>query len=206
MKFLAVVAAILIAVAVACADKTVHIVQSDELDELYAAGPAVRGPTRVTLFMFEGARLVTVSRQGRSQRPLPELALRALLSGPTPGERSERITSALPPPIELTGISVANGVAEVDFNDAFSAATDTELIRRCAQVVFTLADLDDVDAVRFFVNSRLLTVPDEDGQPHADAVAPARYSRFGPQNPLEAPKWNAPLRIDVRGDEEDAVP
>lgn len=206
MKVIAAIGLLVMSLTFGCSRENVHVVESDALDELYAAGEEVKGPNRVTLFMYDGGRLVTVSRQGRSQRPLPELALRALLSGPTPGERSERISTALPPAIELTGISVTSGVADVDFNDAFSATTDTELIRRCAQVVFTLASLDDVDSVRFYVNSRLLTVPDEDGRPHTDAVAPARYSRFGPANPLEAPRWKAPLRIDVRGDEETAVP
>jgi hypothetical protein len=190
----------------ACASETVHVVESDELDQLYAADRPNRGPNRVRLFMYEGSRLVTVSRTGRSQRPIHELALRSLLSGPTPGERSEGITTSLPPPIELTGISVENRVADVDFNDAFASTDDNELIRRCAQVVYTLADLDAVDSVRFYVNSRLLPVPDEVGQLHSDAVAPARYSRFAPQNPLEPPRWTAPLRIDVRGDEETAVP
>lgn len=189
----------------ACSSETVHIVTSDELTTLYSDN-RVRGPNRLTLFMFEGPRLVTVGRAGRSQRPIHELALRSLLSGPTQGERSEGLTTSLPPAIELTGISVSDGVADVDFNEAFAGVSDEELKRRCAQVVFTLADLEDVDSVRFYVNRRLVTVPDQDGQAHADAIAPARYSRFAPLNPLEAPKWSAPLRIDVRGDEEAAVP
>lgn len=198
---------------VACASEEVHVVTRNDLPrDLYPQGRQVSDPSRearVTLFMLEGNRLVAVSRTGRSDLRLPELVLRALLSGPTQTELEQGLATALPPPIELTSVSVDGGVADVDFNEAFKTAVRDEMLRRVAQVVYTLSELDDVDSVRFFTNSQRLTVPDQNGDPHSDGVARARYSRFAPRNPLDEPSLSAPLRIDVRdelGRNEAAVP
>ncbi len=207
-----VAAIVVLFLGVACADRGVHLVSANDLPaDLYEEGARTPRPTEtatVTVFMMDGNRVAPVTRTGRSDMPRPELVLRALLSGPTPDELAKGLSTALPAPVELTGVSMNAGVAEVDFNTAFEVETAmrAELLRRVAQVVYTLSELDEVDAVRFYTNGQLYTVPDQNGEPHTDAVAQGRYSRFAPRNPLGEPVGSGSLRIDVRGEEEAAVP
>ena len=208
-----VLAVVVLCLAVSCADRNVHIVSRNDLPvDLYPQGASTPRPTEtstVTVFMLDGNRLAAVTRTGRSDMPLPELVLRALLSGPSSDELAKGLATALPAPVELTGVTMNNGVAEVDFNAAFESTMREELLRRVAQVVYTLSELDEVDAVRFYTNGQLYTVPDQNGEPHTDAVAQGRYSRFAPRNPLGEPVSSAPLRVDVRdeaGKDEAAVP
>jgi hypothetical protein len=194
-----------------CTTTQVHEVTPDELPAgLYAEGRGMpdteRTRARVILFMLEGNRLERVARTGTSDMRPEELVLRALLSGPTSDELAEGLRTALPPAVELTSVSVGSRVADVDLNAAFETADREEHLRRVAQVVYTLSELDGIDSVRFFTDGQLLTVIDQNGDPHDDAVARARYSRFAPRNPLGDPVATGPLRIDVRGDAEDAVP
>lgn len=210
---------LVLCVLAACSRQDVHLVSRNDLPaDLFSEGRRTPDPAqnaRVTLYMLDGNRLAPVVRTGRSSMLLPELVLRALLSGPTSDEIAQGLSTAIPAPIELTDVSVNSGVADVDFNeafgtssrnDAFGTSAREELLRRVAQVVFTLSELPQVDAVRFFTNGQRLTVPDQNNEPHADAVAQARYSRFAPRNPLGEPVSTGPLRVDVRGDEEAALP
>jgi hypothetical protein len=194
----------------ACAEQQIHVVSRDDLPiDLYEEGARTPRPTEsatVTIFMMDGNRVAAVTRTGRSDMPRPELVLRALLSGPTQDELAKGLSTSLPEPVELTGVTMNEGVAEVDFNAAFESSMREELLRRVAQVVYTLSELDEVDAVRFYTNGQLYTVPDQNGDPHTDAVAQGRYSRFSSRSPLGEPVGAGPLRIDVRGDEEAAVP
>jgi hypothetical protein len=208
-----IVAVLVLSLAVACADRAVHVVRPADLPaDLYPQGARTPRPSEtstVTVFMLDGNRLAPVTRTGRSDMPLPELVLRALLSGPSTDELAKGLSTALPAPVELTGVTMNTGVAEVDFNAAFESTMREELLRRVAQVVYTLSELDEVDAVRFYTNGQLYTIPDQNGEGHTDAVAQGRYSRFAPRNPLGEPVSSAPLRIDVRdeqGTEEASVP
>ena len=205
-----VVGVLMLCALASCAGQQVHVVSRNDLPaDLYPEGRRTPDPAhnaRVTLYMLEGNRLAPVARTGRSEMPLPELILRALLSGPTPGELEKGLATAIPPGVELTAVSVDNRVADVDFNAAFETSSGEELLRRVAQVVYTLSELDEIDSVRFFTNGQRLTVLDQNNEPHADAVARARYSRFAPRNPLGEAESTGPLRIDVRGEEESAVP
>lgn len=195
----------------ACGGPIVHDVSRNDLPaDLYPQGaqtprPAATDAT-VTIFMMDGNRVIPVTRTGRSDMPRPELVLRALLSGPTQDELANGLSTSLDKPIELNGVTMDEGVAEVDFNPEFETGVREELLRRVAQVVYTLSELDEVDAVRFYTNGQLYTVPDQNGALHTDAVAQGRYSRFGPRNPLGGSVGSGVLRIDVRGDEEAAVP
>jgi hypothetical protein len=202
--------AALLCVGAACAGEQIHVVGRDDLPAgLYEEGSRTPRPSEsatVTIFMMDGNRVAAVTRTGRSDMPHPELVLRALLSGPTQEELSKGLSTSLSEPVELTGVTMDEGVAEVDFNSAFESGMREELLRRVAQVVYTLSELDEVDAVRFYTNGQLYTVPDQTGDLHTDAVAQGRYSRFGPRQPLGEPLGAGPLRIDVRGDEEAAVP
>ncbi len=82
-----------------------------------------------------------------------EATLTALLDGPSPFEAEIGMTSAVPPTTALLGVTVADGVADVDLDAAFEepsgSFTDT---LRVAQVVFTLTGFDDVDTVRFAID------------------------------------------------------
>jgi sporulation and spore germination protein len=203
-------AAMMLCVLASCTSQQVHLVSRNDLPkDLYPEGRRTPDPShnaRVTLYMLDGNRLAPVTRTGKSDMPLPELVLRALLSGPTRAELAKGLATSIPAPVELSAVTVDSGVADVDFNAAFQTSSREELLRRVAQVVYTLSELDDIDSVTFFANGQRMTVIDQNNEPHLDAVARARYSRFAPRNPLGEAEGTAPLRIDLRGEEESAVP
>lgn len=194
----------------ACASSEVHRIDPADYNaaDKYIAGggsPDASQSERVTLYMVAGNHLMPVARTGRSQLPRPELVVRALLSGPTRNELGMGFSTAIPAAVELSGVTVQNGIAAVDFNSAFSAPGD-EYLLRLAQVVYTLSQLDGVEAVLFYTEHHQLLVPDQNHQQHSDPVSKARYSRFGPRDPFAAPASKGPLRLDLPGDEEAAAP
>jgi spore germination protein GerM len=194
----------------ACASNEVHRIDPADFNaaDQYIGGgrsPNPSGSEQVTLYMVEGNHLVPVARSGRSQLPRPELVVRALLSGPTRNELGMGLSTTIPAAVELSGVTVQNGVAQVDFNSAFSVPGDDYLLR-LAQVVYTLSQLDGVEAVLFYTEHHQLPVPDQNHQQHGDPVSKARYSRFGPRDPFAVPVSKGPLRLDLPGDEEAAAP
>jgi germination protein M len=84
----------------------------------------------------------------------------ALLAGPTSDEAGERtITSAIPDGSRLLGLTVADGVASVDFSrDYGSGGGSMSMFVRLGQVVFTLTQFPSVRAVVFKIEGQPVTV------------------------------------------------
>lgn len=211
-------AAVLFVLMSSCTRSAVHIIPNDELPRaIYPQGRSnanVEPTTKVvTLYMVEGNRLIPVERTGRVRKGIsgPTLVTRALLSGPTQEELTDKgYTTALPPEIELIGVTRKDRLAEVDLSREFLQLEDTDqseqYLLRVAQIVFTLTELQAIDSVKFLVEGQPQSVPDQDGRLVGDPVARGRYNRFEPLNPFGSPASDGPLRIDVRGPEEEADP
>jgi spore germination protein GerM len=195
---------------ISCSSTHVTLLSKRELPkDLYPQGKgksAQKREQRVTIYLLENDQLVAVSRVGRSKMPEPELVVRALLSGPTRSETSNHITTSIPASVELTSVSVSNGVADVDLNTAFKTPVQADFIKRVAQIVYTLDELQDIDSVRFFVEGRRLLVLDQNGHERTDAVSRGSYVDLAPKSALGAPVSEGPLRLDMPGEEEAANP
>ena len=139
---------------------------------------------RTTVFLTEvdARRLVRVSRTVENTRlPVAEAAMRELLrAGRTQAEIAVGSVNAIPGGTELFSIAVEDKVATVNLSGQFEqVARDWVFLLRIAQVVWTLTELPDVDAVRFKIHWVDTPVIDQDGAPH-DVVGRARYSRYAP--------------------------
>ena len=106
----------------------------------------------VEVWFTRDGRLVETVRTYRPTHKVATAALSALLGGPLGAERAAGLVSEIPSGSRLLGISIANGVANVDLSSAFeSGAGSRSLQLRLAQVVYTLTQFPTVHAVRFSV-------------------------------------------------------
>jgi N-acetylmuramoyl-L-alanine amidase len=108
------------------------------------AGPA----PRIHVYFVRGGELAAVERRASS---IPA-AVRALLAGPTAGERKRGLRSALPAGTRLRGVAVERRIVTVDLDARVAAGRDDgELRRRAGQIVRTVGSLPGVRAVRLLV-------------------------------------------------------
>jgi spore germination protein GerM len=111
---------------------------------------------------------------------LPGRVLRALLVGPTAQERTGGIGTALPSQDAVQLTDVHDGIAEVRLQPGFRDAVRDE-VAAIGQVVLTLTDLPEIEAVSFSVEGQPIAVPRADGTPTARPVGRADYeARLAP--------------------------
>jgi hypothetical protein len=122
----------------------------------------------------------------RPARALPAV-VRALLAGPTPGERSRGIVSAIPVGTPLRGVTVSRRIVTLDLGARFAVGIDRASLReRVGQVVRTLRAVPGVSAVRIRI---------EGGTPVG--LFPGYDLRRPVREPL-APRSAAPSTRDVQ--------
>jgi len=103
-------------------------------------------------------RLVEALRTHAATQQVATAAVDALLAGPTRAERSDGLSSEIPPGTRLLGIAIAKGVARVDLSAKYEAgASSRSLQLRLAQVVYTLTQFSTVSAVSFEVDGSAVT-------------------------------------------------
>jgi spore germination protein GerM len=180
----------LLLLGVACSAPQVQLLAQSELpEELYGRENQNPVPPRdVSVIVYfvqvnsreRPVRLAPVRREGRTGLRIAEFAMRQLLAGRIPDELTGGLRTAIRPGTELLGISLKDGVADVNLSAQFESAAAEILHQfRIAQVVWTLAELPDVESVRFRIHGVPKPVIDQDGIAH-DKVAPARYSKLAP--------------------------
>jgi spore germination protein GerM len=127
-------------------------------------------------------RLGAVGREVVTRLSPVEVAIRFLLQGPTPAERKAGFASAIQAGTELIGVTVEDGVADVNLSAEFEAVT-SQLghLMKISQVVWTLTELPEVEAVRFRIHGVPQPVIDQNGVAH-ERVGQGRYSRFAPRH------------------------
>jgi hypothetical protein len=111
-----------------------------------AASAASSRPTSLT-YLADG-RFVTVERRTASIRD----TVRALLAGPTVGERGRGIVSAVPAGTQLRDVEVRRRVVTVDLGARFAAGNDRAALQaRVGQLVRTVGSIPGVAGVRILV-------------------------------------------------------
>jgi len=113
---------------------------------LVTASPAHAQAT-VRVHFLQGEQAVAVERPGAT----PAAAIAALLAGPSPAERRNRIVSELPVGLPLLGLEAAGGVATVDLGGAFGDGDPASVSARTAQLVLTLTGFPGIREVRLLV-------------------------------------------------------
>ena len=130
-----------------------------------SAAPAAPAPsTTVRVYFYLGGEpgsdgLVPVERTVAGADPVAG-ALGALLAGPTTAESGDRtISSAIPVGSRLLGLTVAGGVATVDLSREYeSGGGSLSMSVRLGQVVYTLTQFPEIEAVDFSIEGRRITV------------------------------------------------
>ncbi|MGI9598564.1 MAG: GerMN domain-containing protein [Acidimicrobiales bacterium] len=86
-------------------------------------------------------------------------AVLALIAGPTAAQQEAGLGSSVPGDTELLGLTIEDGLAQVDFSSEFEAGGGTfSMTARLAQVVYTLTAFSNVDAVEFWLEGEPVTV------------------------------------------------
>ena len=114
-----------------------------------SAAPAQRAQAvTVQVAFLQGEQVVYLERPGTTLA----VALKALLAGPTPNEKTLGVTTQVPAGTTLRGVSVKRGVATVDLGDTIAKGNRAEsLTARIAQVVLTATRFRNVRYVRVLV-------------------------------------------------------
>jgi len=146
-------------------------------------------PNRTGPFVFPMARHVdrTVA--------VARAAMEQLLAGPTTAERQSvpSISTAIPPGVELLGLSINGEIATVDLSEEFGASDDSAAVaQRAAQVVFTLARFDGVFEVLFRQEGRPVSIQIGDGSLVSRPVGIHDYLEFAAAISVESPMYGGP--------------
>ena len=133
------------------------------------------------LFFVEGDRLDEVQREVEADERPVVAVLRALIDGPSSEERELGVSTQVPAEVRLLEARVTSGTALVDVSGEFQEPAAPDAIAlRVAQVVWTLTDLEGVDAVAFSIDGESVAVTTGDGAAVSRRVSRQDYSEFSP--------------------------
>jgi len=131
----------------------------------------------VHLYFVRDGELAPVVRESTAANPQSVLDL--LAAGPTKGETENGLRSALVP--ELASIvELVGNVVTIDLNEEFSSLAPTEQRLALAQITFALAQLPEIEEVKFLVAGQAASVPRGDGSSTDGPVGPADYQNLAP--------------------------
>jgi hypothetical protein len=112
-------------------------------------------------FAYAGGNALAVDREVETTDTLPEAAMRELLAGPTEAELETwpALGTEIPEGTRLLGLEIEDGVALVDLSEEFEQGGGTASITaRVAQVVYTLTEFEEIDAVEFYLDGERVEV------------------------------------------------
>ena len=117
-----------------------------------------------------------------------DAAVRALLAGPTAGERAQGLSSAIPPASRLLGLSINHGTAAVNLTAAYeSGGGSLSMTARLMQVVFTLTQFSAVQRVSFLVEGKRVTTFGGEGVMLDRPVTRMDFASFIPEIFIDSP-------------------
>ncbi|MBX7266882.1 GerMN domain-containing protein [Micromonospora sp. Llam7] len=144
--------------------------------------PATAAPTAAetgavteVLYFSRDDRLVPVTRR-IDEVPAPDVQLRDLLAGPTPGERDDGLTSALPGAFSSAVVELTDGLARVSVTLTGVDTGRSDGLLAHGQIVCTLTARTDVTGVLFLEGGAPLSVPRADGSLSSEPLTAADYA------------------------------
>jgi spore germination protein GerM len=134
-------------------------------------------PARIFL-VGEGDVLVPRPREtdGSSRREQLEHLLAELAVGPTGPERSEELSTALSPEVQLSLAELSDGEATVDIDGPAEAPSGWASRRAVAQIVLTATSVPGVDAVRLTLSGAPVEAPLASGELTSEPLTAADYA------------------------------
>ena len=166
MKRLIAMAATLAALTTACAESGAQpIGPAPSNDPASPSAPPTASPTPSSTqtmtyelwFNYDGYLFVTY-RTEPFTAGVGTRALEMLLGGPTNAEDAAKVGTSINPGTRLLGLSINDGVATVDLDEAFRAEeTPAIAVGSLSQIVYTLTQFDSIQEVLFQVDGAPLT-------------------------------------------------
>ncbi|HRC08231.1 MAG TPA: GerMN domain-containing protein, partial [Miltoncostaeales bacterium] len=130
---------------------------------LLAAIPATATATKVNIYLTRGAKLQMIERTLPTGADKLTYSVRTLFVGATKTERDDGVVSRIPKGTKLYSVVVRDRVAYVRVGTAFAASgTGSQIKVRFGQLVYTVLQYKQVDAVRVLL--------DDEVMPPADAI------------------------------------
>jgi hypothetical protein len=114
----------------------------------------------------------------RDVAPTPEAVVRSLQAGLNQVERAAGYDTAIPTTLEVHSIRTPGNVSTIDINDALDELDAVDLRYAVAQIVFTVAAIDVVDAVQIRVDGEVRAWPRGDGELTSDPLKPYDFPGF----------------------------
>jgi spore germination protein GerM len=108
----------------------------------------------------------------------PAGALRALLAGPQPSERSEGTSSALVSSTAARLEGTRGGVARVSLDSGFQDGEIGDEPAALAEIVYTLTAFPHIERVTFLVEGEIVAVPRPDGSLISRPVGREDYAQL----------------------------
>jgi hypothetical protein len=124
---------------------------------------------------------------GSTRRERLTSLLGQLATGPTPAEREEQLSTALPPEIGLTVTALDQGTASIDLEVAAQALSGVSGRRAVAQIVLTATSVPGVEAVLLELAGQPVEAPLPAGALTARPLTAGDYAAFATPTPEAAP-------------------
>jgi hypothetical protein len=149
--------------------------------------------------------LVGVRRTHPPTQLVATAAMKALLDGPTADERSDGLTSSVPPGTRLLGIAIHDGLATVDLTSEYqSGGGALSMQTRLGQVVYTLTQFPTVQKVRFRLDGSPVNVFSSEGIVLDHPVGRSDYADLLPaivvDRPAAAERVTSPATVSGTAD------
>jgi hypothetical protein len=120
------------------------------------SGSDASGANRIYLVAPGEERLLrSVPRQAATRRELIEI----LLAGPNPGELAKQYSSFIPQSTELLSARTQGQVLTINLSGGITELSGQNLAKAVAQIVYTAAELDGVEAIQLRIDGEELAWP-----------------------------------------------
>lgn len=140
---------------------------------------ALMMPAQVFLLASDDS-LVARPREvaGSSLHRRVEDLLAELDAGPRAGERGARLSTALPPDVELALTGIDEGIATIDLSGSAQAPSGWASRQAVAQIVLTATSLAEVDAVLLTIDGDTVDAPLPSGELTAEPLRASDYAVY----------------------------
>lgn len=145
------------------------------IDEPATGGADAAGPDRIFLVGPDHLLLRSVQREAPSTQNLIEVLLR----GPNEAELDAQWQSAIPPTTQLLSNPRRQGTTLfLDFSPELTTLPAVELRQALAQIVYTAAEDDGVEAVQITIDGRYQPLPKGNGETTTGPLRPYDYPGY----------------------------
>jgi hypothetical protein len=153
----------------------------------------------VAVYLLRDGKVSPVRRTIESTTAVARAALTELLDGPTAGERTDGLSSAIPSGTTLRDVSLTDGVATVDLDGTFDdGGGSASMLGRVAQVVATLTRFPTIERVAFRIDGKPVEAIGGEGVVVDPPVGRGAIEGETPQILIESPLPGDTVRSPIR--------